>query len=205
MTRMQRRHFLQGLSAATGALFLPVQWAWAQAARRFRVGDRYRYRRLDPYSEAEQSTYTIEVTQVSDSEVTFSDGRVLDMHGFPRRQPDGRRITFLRAPSTDVAPGGRWRAEFLVTMPNGEEIRAEMDGSVLGRERITVPAGTFDALRIEGSGIAHRPLGVVRTRLLVYRAPELVRMPLLREEVRRNARGQVFFAERDVLVDFRQS
>jgi len=205
MMKMQRRRFLQGLSAATGMLLLPLHGSWAQGARRFRVGDRYRYRRLDPYSEAEHSTYTIEVTQVSDSEATFSDGRVLDMRGFPRRLPDGRRITFLRAPSDDVAPGGRWRAEFLVTTANGEEIRAEMDGSVLGRERITVPAGTFDALRIEGSGIAHPPLGVVRTRLLVYRAPELVRMPLLREEVRRNARGQVFFAERDVLVDFRQS
>jgi len=203
--RVQRRHFLQGLSAATGALFLPVSWAWAQGARGFRVGDRYRYRRLDPYSEAEQSTYTIEVTQVADSEATFSDGRVLDMRGFPRRLPDGRRFTFLQAPPANVAPGGRWRAEFLVTTTNGDEFRAEMDGSVRGRERITVPAGTFDALRIEGSGIAHPPRGVVRTRLLVYRAPEMVRMPLLREEIRRNARGQVFFAERDVLLDFRES
>jgi hypothetical protein len=205
MMKMDRRHFLQGLSAATGALFLPVQGARAQAARGFRVGDRYLYRRLDPYSGVEQGRYATEVIQVTDSEVVFSDGRVLDMHGYPRRLPDGRRITMLQAPPADVAPGGRWRAEYLVTLANGTEIRGEMDGSVAGRETITVPAGTFDALRIEGRGIAQAPMGVVRTELRLYRAPGQVRMPLVREEIRRGSRGHVFFAERHELVEFRQS
>lgn len=202
---MRRRRILQGFAAAAGAFLLPVAGARGQVASAFRVGDRYRYRRLDPYSGVEQGTYTIEVTQVTDSEVVCSDGRVLDLRGLPRRLPDGRRITFLQAPAANVAPGGRWRAEFVVTLASGEEVRGEMDGSVLGRERITVPAGSFEALRIEGSGLAHAPLGVVRTKLLMYRAPEQVRMPLLREQIRRGARGQVFFAEREVLLDFRQS
>lgn len=202
---MRRRQILLGFAATAGAFFLPVACARGQAAPAFRVGDRYRYRHLDPYSRAEQGRYTIEVVQVSDSEVVCSDGRVLDPRGFPRRLPDGRRFAFLQAPAANVQPGGRWRAEFLITTANGEEVRAEMDGSVLGRERITVPAGSFDAMRIEGSGLAHAPLGVVHTRLLVYRAPELVRMPLLREETRRSSRGVVFFAERHELVEYHQS
>lgn len=205
MKSAQRRRVLQAAAAAAGAMLLPFRAAWAQPARGFRVGDRYRYRSMDPYSGAEQRTYTIEVTQVTDSEVLCADGRVLDPRGFPRRLPDGRRITLLQAPAADIGPGGRWRAEFLITTANGDEIRAEMDGSVLARERITVPAGSFEALRIEGAGLAHAPLGTVRTRLLVYRAPELVRMPLFREEIRRSVHGRVFFAERDVLVDYRQS
>ena len=201
---MRRRQTILALAAAAGSLAIPV-CAREQATRGFRVGDRYRYRRLDPYSGVEQGSYTIEVTQLTGDEVICSDGRVLDARGFPRRLPDGRRFAFLQAPAANAEPGGRWRAEFVVTMPGGEEVRAEMDGRVLGRERITVPAGSFDALRIEGAGLAHAPLGVVRTQLLVYRAPEQVRMPLLREEIRRGVRGQVFFAEREVLVDYRQA
>ncbi len=205
MMRMQRRVVLQGLSAVAGGLLLSALPVRAQAAPGFKVGDRYGYQRLDPYSGAEQGRYTIEVTQVTGDEIVCSDGRVLDQRGFPRRLPDGRRFRFLQAPAANVRPGGSWRTEFVVTMASGEEIRTEMDGSVLGRERITVPAGSFDALRIEGSGIAHAPLGSVRTQLLVYRAPDQVRMPLLRQEVRRNSRGMVFFAERDVLIDYRQT
>ena len=130
---------------------------------------------------------------------------MLDLLGNPRRLPDGRRITLLQAPPADVAPGARWRVEFLVTLASGVEIRGEMDGSVVARERITVPAGTFDALRFEGQGVTHAPMGVVRTELCLYRAPGQVRMPLVREEIRRSRRGHVFFAERHELVEYRQS
>ena len=70
----------------------------------------------------------------------------------------------------------------------------ELDYRIAAREKITVPAGTFDCFRLEGIGYnrtqAHDP---VEVRLTFWRSPE-IRRPVAWEEVRTN-RGKGRFED----------
>ncbi|MGH6692454.1 MAG: hypothetical protein ACREF4_17440, partial [Gammaproteobacteria bacterium] len=55
-----------------------------------------------------------------------------------------------RAFDFPIAPGKTWRARLTATDPaNGRRFPVWIEGAVLGWERIKVPAGEFDALRVK--------------------------------------------------------
>jgi hypothetical protein len=79
-----------------------------------------------------------------------------------------------------------------------------MDLRIAGRERVTVPAGTFDTFRIEGSGIRGGREGVSTLGLKLWYAPDQARMAIAEEFVRRIG-GGLAEARRRELVAFKQS
>ena len=70
------------------------------------------------------------------------------------------------------------------------------------RERIAVPAGTFDAFRIEARGITSAPKGPIGVEVKTWRVPE-IRNWLAREEIRRWG-SNIVAAERVELTAYRQ-
>ena len=46
----------------------------------------------------------------------------------------------------------KWSTRFKVNNPNGLTAENEIEFKVVAREQITVPAGSFDAFRVEGEG-----------------------------------------------------
>jgi hypothetical protein len=74
--------------------------------------------------------------------------------------------------------------------PNADPRRrlmGEMEYKIVGRETITVPAGTFDCFKVEGRGEAG-PVTSAKTevRQTIWYAPDRVRLPVAQDVLRRH-------------------
>jgi len=182
-----------GAGTARGTVIASSHAANAQA---FKVGERYAYRNFDLLTRKEIASSASTVMRIQGDEVHFSDGRITDLFGNNVRAPDGRKWTPYQFFIAEYKLGKRWPAQFLVTQPNGKTLNNDFLLRVAERERITLPAGTFDALRIEarGTDLGNGDL-LERT---AWVAPELMRGVLAMEAlVRRD--GKVIRGERSEL------
>jgi hypothetical protein len=135
--------------------------------------------------------------------VFFNDGsKSTDLFGNQNRAPDGRRWTPYQFFIADYQVGKKWPAQFVVTDASGREINIAFELHVAARERITVPAGTFDAFRIEARGRNLSAGTTLERRYWV--APQTVRGFVAQENVTRKG-DAVIDAERIELVEFAQS
>jgi hypothetical protein len=127
--------------------------AYSGVALPFRVGERYGYRRLDLLTSKEKDRVQNTVSKIEGDEVSYDQGKtVTDLFGNNVRAPDGRKWTPYQFFINDYQLGKRWSAQFLVTQADGKQVNTRFELRVAGRERITLPAGTFDAFRIEARG-----------------------------------------------------
>ena len=180
-----------------------------RADTRFRVGDQYRYRSFNRIPRGDTRESVQNVTAITSDEVIFSDGvYICDLLGNTRRRPNGVRLTALQELPLEYQVGKRWSTRFEAIGGRGEGM-VYMDYRITAREKITVPAGTFDCFRIEGQGVNRQPgkpdLDLFTTQ---WRAPELVRRPIAGEEIRRRViKGHVTtqHAHRNELVSFKQT
>jgi hypothetical protein len=170
-------------------------------ARIARVGDTISYRQVDPRSGAEQRRYTTTVTQVTDTEVVHSNGLVSDLLGNQRRTRDGFVFSPNQLAPSEFAVGKRWRTQFEVTDRKGVTWHSEQEIRITARERVTVPAGSFNAFRLEGRGRAANPAGVTETEIRRWHVPAF-QWPVAREEVRRRG-GKVLLAQRLEMVSYK--
>lgn len=169
---------------------LPPYFGVSQA---FKVGESYVYRSLDLLTRAELGRSQVSVKRIDGDEVHYSDGKVSDLFGNNVRSPDGQRWTPYQFFIAGYQLGKRWPAQFLTTLADGRKANMEFQLRVVARERITLPAGTFDAFRIEAQG-KDLSNGDVLERT-VWLAPEQMRGLLAMEaQVRRN--GKVLQGER---------
>ena len=131
-------------SLATGA-------AYAGLNVPFRVGEKYAYRQLDLIGRAETERFDSSVIKVEKDEVWFNDGKtVTDLFGNNVRAPDGRKWTPYQFFIDDYQVGKRWSAQFVVTQVDGRQANVNFALRVVGRERVTLPGGTFDAFPYRG-------------------------------------------------------
>jgi hypothetical protein len=120
---------------------------------RFKVGDRFRYRESDLDTKKEMRTYTLRVSRIDDDEVILNDGLLsTDLLGNPRKQSDGDRQTQSQMYISEYSVGKKWTTRYKLIKPDGNEYQGEWELKVLGRDKVTVPAGTFDAFYVEGNG-----------------------------------------------------
>lgn len=170
-----------------------------------RVGDSYTYRELDLNTKAERRRFTSTVTGITDTEVAFDSGLITDLLGNEVRTRDGRRYTPRQIYPLDYALGKRWVTKFQITTNFGTGLM-EMECHIAARESVTVPAGTFDAFRLEYRGVVVGTSadGPVNSELKRWMAPDKVRRPVAVEDSRRTSRS-VLQATRAELVAFKQS
>ncbi len=171
------------------------------AALPFRPGERYRYRSLDLLTQQETQQIDDTVLRIAGDEVFFNDGsKVTDLFGNSVQAPDGTRWTPYQFFINDYALGKRWSAQFIVTQPDGSKVNVRFDLRVAARERITLPAGTFDAYRIEARGL--NLAGGAELERRAWVAPERMRGVLALESLVRKG-GTVVGGERTELVEYR--
>jgi hypothetical protein len=167
----------------------------------YRVGERYAYRSVNLLTGAETGRFEDTVTRIVGDEVHFGEaGKVTDLFGNNVRAPDGRKWTPYQFFIHEYQLGKRWPAQFLVTQADGRQLAMTFELRVAARERITLPAGTFDAYRIEvrGDNLSDGS-SLERT---AWVSPERMRGFLAMESLtRRN--GQVITGERTELLDYR--
>ena len=122
-----------------------------------KAGDRWSVEERDPYSSAIRRTYEEEVAAVGQDrvEVTY-DGRIGGVMSPNLTLLDNYRFTYdngyqlLKFP---IDIGTRW--SFKTKWANketGSSGTAEFDVEALAAEKVTVPAGTFDAVRLRAKG-----------------------------------------------------
>jgi hypothetical protein len=149
-----------------------------------RVGDSRTYRALDLFSKQEQRQFTETVVQVTDGEVVYDSGLVIDLLGNVLRTRDGRRFSASKATPLEFTVGKRWMSRFEVTRPDGSVGTTTMRLRIATRESVKVPAGTFNAFRIEAKGVTVTPRGPIDVRFTMWLAPDRIRGPVAREELR---------------------
>ena len=169
----------------------------------YKLGDTYKFQRLDLYTKLVLGTGDQTVEKVTDSDVVFSGGLITDLLGNVKRFPDGRLLSANQNVPTEFAIGKAWTTRFHGKNASGQEAMFEFDYRVTARESITVPAGTFNAFRIDGRGYAGTPQGPLHQENRQWYDPQRVRMPVLRETIRRAGR-RVIDAVRIELVSFKQ-
>ena len=182
----------------------------ARADTRFKVGDSWTWRVFDRHSGAEKGLRTQTVTEITDTEVRFNNGRlVTDLLGNLRLTPDGRRITAAQFLPLEFSVGRQWTTRFQLVNAGGANIDSEYTFRIAAKEKITVPAGTFDCFRVEGKGISRIAFQPGSGTLLnnYWVAPEISRRGI-KQEVSRiwyGPRGvNVLEDDRIELVSFKQ-
>ncbi len=143
------------------------------------------------------------MTAITDEEVQFSNGLILDLLGNTVRFPDGRHVKGSQTNPLEFSVGRRWNSRFIVTFPNGTRAANEQECAITARERVTVPAGTFDAFRIQARTFSQSPKGLIELRTVIWRVPGEIRQPVAAEE-NRFMQGKTIFSSRRELVAFNQ-
>ena len=182
----------------------PYSQGTAKALGDFKVGDSYSYRVVDLLTKVEGETRTQTVTEVTDSEVIYNNGKsVRDLLGNVQKGGRGQTFTGNQIYIAEYSVGKKWTTKYSGTRPNGKSDEWEIDFKVVGKERITVPAGTFDAFRVEGKG-AMRNLGAT-VKTTYWIAPDQVRRVIAEEtEVYKPAGGKYIKTDREELLSFQQ-
>lgn len=183
--------------------YTPQAGAAAAAAPQVKVGDYWEYNVRDGWTGLPRGIYRYEVVRVDASAVVVqlsNDGKLLDTlvyaPGWNGRELPLTNTQRFRYDPTYLAyayplePGKSWREVVRSTdVVTGRSYNTHVSGRVLGWERVRVPAGEFDALKIERAVFAGNMEG--------YRTQEEIKetdwyVPSVRRAVRTSADSQHF-------------
>jgi hypothetical protein len=159
---------LAALSAAVAAcaplpVGTPLQSSDPAATPTLSVGDSWTYHVRDGYTGLDRGTQRHQVVEVTGDRIGMTialpngmeEAWTYDRGGNWLRHPAHGLQTFdyspaYRAFDFPIAPGKTWRARLTATDPaTGWRFPVWIDGVVLGWERVKVPAGEFDAIRVK--------------------------------------------------------
>ena len=141
----------------------PLQSSQSAPAPAVSVGDRWTYRVRDGYTGIERGNLTQHVTESGKGSITLAvsgangareEMQVYDPQWNWLRRPATNMQTFEYSPAYPafvfpLAPGRTWRERVYATDPaDGRRFPVHIEGTVLGWEKVRVPAGEFDALKI---------------------------------------------------------
>ncbi|MDB5864850.1 MAG: peptidase caspase catalytic subunit p20 [Betaproteobacteria bacterium] len=173
----------------------------------YAIGDTYNYRQVDLSTSAETRKYTLTITEITDEQVVYNKGtQVRDLLGNGLKSNRGEFTGSEGAGAqfyvSDYSIGKKWTARYRVKGRDGIDSASEIDFKVVAKEKITVPAGEFDAFKVQGLGYSTRGYSLTYT---YWVAPEQVRRIVAMEETFRGVKtNRVILSDRHELVSFRQ-
>lgn len=134
--------------------------------RRYGVGDEAVYTVSDPSQFDKPSTARRRVTRVDEEQdrVEINGGRVVwDLMGNTTQTRDTQFDTSAQFVPAELYVGRKWTAAYSGTVINerqgrkvGRERVIRIDFAIVAREPVKVPAGTFEAFRLQGYGAGPR-------------------------------------------------
>jgi hypothetical protein len=148
--------------------YVPKDAAASLSAPQVRTGDYWEYAVRDGYTKLPRGNYRYEVTRADENGVVVQlthEGLLMDTlvyaPGWNGRELPLTNTQRFRYDPTYTAyayplePGKSWRSVVRSTdVATGRSYNTHVLGKVLGWERVSVPAGEFDALKIERSVFA---------------------------------------------------
>lgn len=156
----------QAVLAATAAAALPASTqpatlaptpyfkGYAEHRRNYHVGDEYHISVIDQFSKSSKPL-VMKVTEVDDQaeRVIYNGGEfVSDLMGNTTTNQRGVLSTPRQFYPAELFVGKKWHTRFKQTRANGTTYTFYYDLKVVGRETVTVPAGTFETFKIQGRG-----------------------------------------------------
>jgi len=183
----------------------PYSKGTAVADIRRKVGDSYTYRESDLYTKLVIRTYTGTIAQITDTEVIYDSGGRTDLLGNSLRTSYGAPSTGSQIWGVDYSVGKRWTSRHKTVSRTGVPVQVEFEVRVVAREKVTVPAGTFDAFVVEANGWAIGSGVNTRSQSRRWIAPDQVRSELAHELLERAREGRVVASERRELVSYQQA
>lgn len=192
------------LAAPTTLDATPYFKGYAQHQRSYTVGDEYHISVIDGFSKASKPL-VMKVTQVDTNvdRVLYNDGEfVSDLMGNTTTNQRGSFSTPRQFYPAELVVGHKWQTRFKQTRPNGVTYTYQYNLKVVGKERITVPAGTFEAFKIEARGF-NMELGAALERN-IWVAPG-INIDIAHEIKVRLSNGTWDQNDRQELASFRQA
>ena len=171
--------------------------------RRYSVGDEFSFRVIDQFTKA-QTPLAMRVTalDVTNDQVEYNQGEYLsDLMGNILRNLRGASSTPRQFYPAEMVVGKRWQTQFKQVRPGAVTYTFRYDLKIVGKERVTVPAGTFDTFKIEARGY-NVNLGA-RLERNIWIAPG-VNADIAHETLVRLNNGRIEQNERQELVSLRQ-
>ncbi len=172
--------------------------------RKYTVGDVATFRESDFLTGVEQRVYIHRVTRVDpeNDRVEVNRGKaIFDLMGNPIKLAEREFDVPRQQIPAELQVGKKWTAVFIVSQQGADANRISLDFQVAVKEKVTVPAGTFDAFRIDGSGWS-----LTRGTQIEFRQWLLPRLnfPLKWEMVSRQRDGRFVDTARHELIGMRQ-
>jgi len=182
----------------------PFSKGTARADANYRIGDRYRYRVVDLLTKMESRQINRAVTAITDTEVIFNDGNfITDLLGNTVKNPRGQTFTGNQIFVSEYSVGRKWTTTYRGTRRDLKPDEWTHTFKVVARESITVPAGTFDAFKVEGYGFLRSTSNAFQ--ITYWIAPEKVRSFVAFEQWQRNRGGRLIDTDRTELVSFKEA
>lgn len=182
----------------------PYSKGTARVDTQLKLGDRFSYRHVNLETNQEIRKYTLVVSEITDTQVIYNNGILItDLIGNPVKLGDGTRYTDAQHHIAEYSLGKRWTARHRLTRGNGSTYDSEIEYRVVAKETITLPAGTFEAFRVEGVGWSQGEKFGVNVYNLFWISPE-VRRYLAHETRQRFANGKLVKHERYELTGYAQ-
>ena len=182
----------------------PFTAGTARVGINFKIGDSYTGRRIDLLTRLEQGGGTLTVTGITDTEIIYNKGSLItDYLGNVRKHPNGFMATGSQIFLAEYSVGKRWTTTYSGIRRDGKPDEWTTNYRVVGKETITVPAGTFDTFRIEGEGFTRGSGNLYNHKYWI--APGIVRRPIAQETINRQRNGSFMDNDRVEMVSYRQS
>jgi len=181
-----------------------------QVGRKFTVGDAYLLRYSDMITGITGKTSQIRVTRVDEvnDRVEMNQGKlVLDLMGNIIENAERAADVPEQFLPAELQIGKHWVSltNTLLKTGNsaGKTMRVQMDVRILARENIRVPAGEFNAFRIEASGWSVGDGRSTKIEIKLWVVPG-INMFIRKERIKRHSRGRIE-TQRIELVAIRQA
>ena len=182
----------------------PYFKGFSEHQRTFEKGDFFNYQVIDGFSKAAKPL-NLQVTNVNvDADrVEYNDGEYAsDTMGNTLVNPRGGFNTPRQFYPAELFVGKKWISIFKQSRPGGINYTFKYTLKVVARERITVPAGTFDTFKIEARGF-NMQLNA-RLERNIWVAPG-VSGDIVHETFVRLRNGDIEQNDRQELVSFKQA
>ena len=180
----------------------PFSKGTGKANTGYRVRDNYEYVVTDTLTKLELRKSVNTVSAAFRSRVIYNNGQFIkDRLGNLIKEGNGIEYTDPQLYAAEYSVGKKWTTRYRGVAINGQRWEIEIDVKVSTRELITVPAGTFDAFKVECHGFNSSGLSIHFT---YWIAPEQVRWPVKMLSENRNRYNNLVTGEQFELTSFLQ-
>ena len=132
----------------------PFFAGYSEHHRNYSLGDQINIRVIDQFSKASKPlVMTVTQVDLAAERVLYNDGEFAsDLMGNTTTNQLGSFSTPRQFYPAELIVGKKWHTRFKQSRPGGVTFTFQYDLKVIAKERITVPAGTFEAYKIEARG-----------------------------------------------------